>query len=368
MNNSPRTTPWCFYIFMIVGVIVMTIITGEMLCRIAGVGRPNLTLTGPKQLYVADTDPHIAFRMRPHYSDFVYGAQVSINANGLRDYDYPYEKPAGVKRILVLGDSVAFGYGVDMEKTFAKQWEKALQETHKSAWQVINSGVPAYTTVQEMRWFELEGLRYQPDAVVIAYVMNDPEEVHPLRSDGLLDQIEIDAFYQKMAELIPPPIMPFTRYSHLSKFINRWLMHTHPNWKILHEELTRYFCRDIFERESWNQCQEAFLRLHDLCRENDIFLLAAIYPLMYRLHAREEHSFTPHYERVEQFLQRAGIQHVTPLDDFIGQPVDEMRAYADDPHPSPKSHRIFARRLHQEFAERWRQYAVDERAAPAEIQ
>lgn len=360
LHSSPSRPPWYFYLLTLLAGVFLALLAGELFCRIAGVGKPNRTQTGPKQLYVSDPDPRIAFRMRPGYSDFVYGSKVTVNSTGLRDRDIPYEKPSGKKRILILGDSVAFGYGVEMEETFAKQWEKWLGEKQPHTWEIINSGVPAYTTEQEARWFEVEGLRYQPDAVVVAYVMNDPEETHPLRQDGNLDRIEIDAFYQKMAELIPKPILPFTEYSRLSKFINRWLSYAHPNWKTLHEELTRYFCQDIFNQPGWQKCQNAFLRLRDRCRDENIFLLTVIYPTMYRLHSRGEHPFTPHYEKIQQFLDRNGIPCVLPLDDYLGQSVDAMRAYADDPHPSAESHRIFARRLHAEFRQQWEGYAVNE--------
>ena len=69
---------------------------------LVGVGAANLTMTGPRHLYVPDPDPHIAFRQRPDYQDFVYGAEVAINAQGLRDRESPYEKPEGTRRILNL--------------------------------------------------------------------------------------------------------------------------------------------------------------------------------------------------------------------------------------------------------------------------
>lgn len=352
-HSYPPRPPWYFYLVTFFGAALFSLLAGELFCRIAGVGKPNLTQTGAKQLYVPDADPQIAFRMRPRYTDFVYGSDIVINTKGLRDHEIPYEKPAGKKRILILGDSVAFGYGTTMGDTFAKQWERWLNEKQPSVWEIINSGVPAYTTEQETRWFEVEGLRYQPDAVVVAYVMNDPEETHPLRQDGNLDRIEIDNFYQKMAELIPKPVLPFTEHSHLLKFVNRWISYANPNWKILHEELTRYFCQDIFAQPGWRRCQDAFLRLRDRCQKENIFLLTVIYPTMYRLHSLEEHPFTPHYEKIQQFLEKNGIACVLPLDNFIGQSVDAMRAYPDDPHPSGASHRIFALRLNEEFRKQW---------------
>ncbi len=339
--------------------ILMGLFLCELTCRIIGVGMPNLTLTGPKQLYIPDPDPKIAFRLRPGYEDFVYGAPVKINEKGLRDRLVPYEKSDDVKRILVLGDSVAFGYGVPVEATFSDQWEKSLAKTSGTMhWEVINSGVPAYTTVQEVRWCEVEGLKYQPDAVIVAYVMNDPEPVHQLAENGTFTVKDIDKYYQKLAELFPKPILPLTDYSNFSRYLNRLLLHAHPNWKVIHEELVHYFNEEIFQKPAWNDCQKALLQLRKICSENDIFLLVAVYPMMYRLFSREDHPFSPHYDRVEQYLESEEIACIVPLKNFLEQPVDDMRAYVDDPHPSASSHAIFAKSLHKALHRQWIDYAV----------
>ena len=326
---------------------------GELFCRIAGVGKPNLSATGPKRLYVPDPDPEIAFRMRSNYEDFVYGADVRINAQGLRDRAYSYEKPDGVKRILILGDSVVFGYGVPVEETFAKQWEAQLDQLQKGRWEIINSGVPSYTTVQEVRWFETEGLKYHPDAVVVTYIMNDPEPVHQLAPDGTFVLLPIDTFYQDLVKLFPKTIMPFPNHSYLSRYLNRTLLNFHPNWKVFQNRLAKYFNEELFTTPGWEQCQAAFRRLKQDCAERNLFLFVAVYPTMYRLFSYEQHPFTPHYKRIQQFLESEQIPCVVPFDDFKGQSVDAMRAYVDDPHPSGKSHLIFAKRLYREFQQRW---------------
>lgn len=353
---SARRFPWYFPLLGGLVSVGVALLFGEGVCRIAGLGRPNLTLTGPRQLYVPDADPQIAFRMRPGYADFVYGAPVAINRQGLRDDEYPYAKVTNQKRILVLGDSVAFGYGVPAQDTFAKQWEKLLRTDPGVEWQVINAGVPGYTTVQEVRWFEVEGLRYQPDAVILTYVMNDPEEVHTLDANGQIVPLPADQFYRAIYDILPRPVLPFTRYSYLMKFLDRWFQFAEPGWHEVHDRLTRFFNEAIFDQPGWPCCQEALLWLRDLCREREMFLLVAIYPTMYRLHSVEEHPFALHYQKVQDFLEAHDIPSLLPLPDFIGQSVDAMRAYVDDPHPSRASHAIFTRSLHKELQRAWPEY------------
>ena len=62
---------------------------------------------------------------------------VSQNAEGLRDRHYPYARDGGRRRILVLGDSVVWCWGVEQADCFTERLEAALPDTD-----VINAGVP----------------------------------------------------------------------------------------------------------------------------------------------------------------------------------------------------------------------------------
>jgi lysophospholipase L1-like esterase len=96
-------------------------------------------------------------------------AEMETNAQGLRNPDFPIEKPAGVKRVINVGDSSAFGVFVPRTEAYAGKLETLLNEADDTAeWQVINAGVPGYTSQQALRY--LDNLRpLQPDAI-IAYV------------------------------------------------------------------------------------------------------------------------------------------------------------------------------------------------------
>ncbi|MBI2910195.1 MAG: hypothetical protein HYX92_21340 [Chloroflexi bacterium] len=98
--------------------------------------------------------------------------EVRINSKGLRDYEYPLEKAQGKFRIAVLGDSVSFGSGVNLEDTYAKVLERTLNRG-ANRYEVINFSVPAADTPEELAALKGKVPSYKPDLVVLGYMLND---------------------------------------------------------------------------------------------------------------------------------------------------------------------------------------------------
>ncbi len=105
--------------------------------------------------------------------------RVTINSQGLRDREIPYENESGATRILMLGDSTTAAMQVDLDDTFVKQLESDLNENDGS-WEVINAGVNAYGTDNELLFYQLEGQKYDPDIVFLdVYLANDVYNNNP---------------------------------------------------------------------------------------------------------------------------------------------------------------------------------------------
>ncbi len=94
---------------------------------------------------------------------------VRINSRGLRDREYAYEKPPGTFRILVLGDSFADALEVDLEDAFHEVLESLLNECLDMPVEVISGGVWGYGNDLELLFYRLEGYKYQPDLVLLAF-------------------------------------------------------------------------------------------------------------------------------------------------------------------------------------------------------
>jgi len=123
-------------------------------------------------LIQGDPDPQVSFRLTPGFSAEIEGNQYTVNQHGMRGEDVSVEKPAGSRRILVLGDSYAFGFGVDDKDTISAQLQRALR-TDTPDLQVLNMGVPGYQSGQELKVLERDGMRFSPDVVALIYYAND---------------------------------------------------------------------------------------------------------------------------------------------------------------------------------------------------
>src|SRR5207237_10295818 len=78
--------------------------------------------------------------------------RIHINAAGMRgDRELSRPKPAGVFRVVVLGDSFTFGGKVQVEDTFPAALEREFRSADPSLpTEVLNLAVPGYNTEQEM--------------------------------------------------------------------------------------------------------------------------------------------------------------------------------------------------------------------------
>ena len=142
------------------------------------VQEPGYERTGHRYLY----DAHLGWRNIPDWSATTMGGELSINSKGLRDRDYEYAKPDGWRRILVLGDSFVWGYGVADEEIFTEYLERRY-ETEGSKCEVINTGVSGWGTDQELLYLTRHGHKFAPDLVVLAfYLGNDPSNnIHSIQ-------------------------------------------------------------------------------------------------------------------------------------------------------------------------------------------
>jgi len=127
--------------------------------------------------WIAYPEPEPGYTLMRPGSHYVWqGIPVAINSSGLRSPETPYGKPEGTFRILNLGDSVAMGWGVRQEETYGQVLAGALNERSENGlrYEVINAGVPGWNLENVLAYLKVEGLRYQPDLILLEVtIVND---------------------------------------------------------------------------------------------------------------------------------------------------------------------------------------------------
>ncbi|MCB0419845.1 MAG: SGNH/GDSL hydrolase family protein [Bdellovibrionales bacterium] len=96
-----------------------------------------------------------------------FSIQVSTNQYGMRDNFYLTQKQKP-KRMLVLGDSFAWGWGVEQEDIFSEILEKKHPE-----WEILNTAVPGYGTDQELLALQVKWKEFKPDIILLLFCGND---------------------------------------------------------------------------------------------------------------------------------------------------------------------------------------------------
>jgi hypothetical protein len=131
----------------------------------------------PRNHAAAHYGPYVLRSMAPNavfWHQSIDGRwQFQTNNKGFRDTkDYAYDKPGGILRVLVLGDSHTAGFEVHQTEVFSSILEIALRRSGLYA-EVLNTGISGMGTAEHLAFVEHEGLRYDPDVIILAFFRND---------------------------------------------------------------------------------------------------------------------------------------------------------------------------------------------------
>ena len=102
------------------------------------------------------------------------------NLEGFRDTEHSVEKRSGTKRLLVVGDSFAFGWGISQIKDrFGEQLANRLTKMTSFEWESLNASEGDTHTLQHIDFLR-RNLKYDPDIVILLYVFNDIDYLKPI--------------------------------------------------------------------------------------------------------------------------------------------------------------------------------------------
>lgn len=269
-------------------------------------------------------NPLIGHVHAPNARAHLMDVDVQTNSDGLRDVEHAAARD-GRYRIVFLGDSLTFGWGVEQKQSFKSLLETALSRRHPT--EIINFGTGNYNSEQELNLFLEKGLKYRPDKVVVFYFINDAEPT--------------------------PQKAPFA-FLYESRLVTLAWSRLHALESNLGDRANYYrtYYADLYRPDApgWKRAQAALRRLRDVCAANGIALQVVLLP---ELHALREYPFANEHAVVTNYLRDIGVPVLDLAPRFTDQ-ADPLRLWvaSDDAHPNALAHQLIAERAEEFIAER----------------
>lgn len=263
---------------------------------------------------------------KPNVRGTNVGVLFETNGAGFRDREYSRRKPDGVFRIVVIGDSVTMGHGVDEADTYASRIEARFAARSRPRVEVLNLGLSGLTLRGAIDRLVHLGLGYDPDLVVYGFTLNDIE----------------GPSYRRFP--LPPSRKPKVVARNPS-YLLRILI---PRWNYLRDFVLPAKGSYIFELDenyfrnpaAWEYFSFQLARLAALAQSRgicaDLFIHSAIAYLDHPV------RFQRYYEAVAEAARKRGLFVSESLEWFAGKDSGELLVSPWDRHPNAAGHALLA--------------------------
>lgn len=244
------------------------------------------------------------------------GVEYRTNSLGLRmNREVKPEKPNGVKRILVLGDSFIFGDGLSYEDLVTVKIEKSLNTGMENV-EVINGGVGGYNTSDELEQLIRLTPASRPDMVIVFFFTNDviKESKDPQKA----------SMRQQIKEYLRVKSKFFAYFYYLYK--DRLSSRIGAPKVFLAPE---YFDLDD-SKPGWVVFKTAVLQIQKHCRQNHMGLLFVMIPTLTNLDDR--YPYAELRTKTSSFLKLNSIPVIDLFDLFAPYRPSELWVNLENTH------------------------------------
>lgn len=328
-RGSPKN--FVFWLLLLLSSLSVSFLSGELILRLLGHrGVPQATMSS----IVPVDDPVVDWRHVPHSEYWEGKILYRYNARGFRDVDHAIAIPPGVRRIVVLGDSVTEGYGVEWESAFSSRIQSELGD----ATQVITIAQGGLNTPQEVHLLKKEGVQYRPDLVVLNFVLNDCDFYTRFEAAQTYTA-QVNAKIGLLNVPIDPRLKRLLKSSALIYFLKERAEDL--KGRILGLEQMDYFRRIWAEQTNRAKVTDGFDQLAVLREEHGFDVVVLIWPLIADY---QPYRLALVHQWVTREAEKRGFPTVDLLSEFSSGPFRKLQITAEDNvHPNALGHAIAAR-------------------------
>ena len=291
--------------------------------------RPRYMFAADKQFFLCYSD---AERLGADWLDAAGRVPVRINAFHLRERDsLTLAKPAGERRIVCIGDSFTFCWGVPEERG----WVRLLEERLRSAGgdvRTVNCGAAGAICVDEYEW----GLRYRfgkfaPDVVLVTLCLNDLIPSSGLFVQGVRSSSGLRTVDLALGALGRDPL-------YLDPSVD-WvgLLHNLPL-----EGAGHLYGPDKPYEAMWARGvpQRSLLAMKAWCDDHKCKLGIVLWPFLQGLGPARHYPFTRLHTEVASFCEENGLPFLDVLPALAGTPAEALWVSPADMHANPTAQKL----------------------------
>jgi hypothetical protein len=278
------------------------------------------------KVFFAQPDALGTLAMQNWYGRYYTG---TFNSLGYRDQEWTTDKLAGKIKVVVIGDSVVEGVGIERPQD---RFSDLLAQKLGPNYAVLNMGRQGANTGDEIKL--LLDYPYPPDILVWTYFINDiGDQAGPF---GILlpPQIETSPF-----------LSPLIRHSYAFNFIY-WRVYRLIEGGTFPDAKWRWLVSIYNHPDAWWAHQQQLLSIYEGAQSEQIPLLVVVFPGIPYI---EESQFVT--ERVINLYQEKGVPTLDVAKLIKDIPVKERMASRVDQHPNELVHRLVAESLYQMFVD-----------------
>jgi len=265
----------------------------------------------------------------PNAEGLYKGRYYRSNSLGFRGPEYSPKPESGRVRILLTGDSVAMGDGVDEAERYSSLLPDVLAGEHRV--EVINAAVSGANIDDAMNRLAKGIEAYSPDIAVYGFTINDIDGPAYRSASAEVKQ----AWRERRRGPFPESRSAALRL--LSQRIGALSAARSPR--------ETWYAVEVFDNydrnpEAWRALTEGFGRFARILEEYDLCGHVFVHTHLNEL--GDDHAFSDIYARVAEVARARGIATTISYPDFAGRDGRSFWVSSVDPHPNARGHTILA--------------------------
>jgi hypothetical protein len=257
-----------------------------------------------------------------------FGVPFSYNSRGFRDREFA-PKPAGVTRVVVVGDSFTEAQGVVESASAVRLIEAGLRRTNPNI-EVWNLGVRGYDFPDLEKLLDT-ALELSPDAVLFAMVLNDGDRSPDLATnwprvnDWIMVRQRAPTWIERRSNMVAFAVQRYEQ-AQVSRDTTAW-------YNAIYSDANR---------DGWMRTRGALMRAQAKYHERGIAFGVSLWPLLVGLEGVGTYPFKAAHAQIKKGVERSGLPFLDLLPLLRGRPSESLWVHSSDLHPNEIAQELVA--------------------------